>query len=341
MSNLKFKDPSTGNWTTIAPTAGGVPSGGTTGQVLKKTAGGYGWSTLKTSELTNDSGFVRNTGTETIAGDKTFTGTTTISPDSVYSVPNGTFLLAKPTAVSQSPIPKYLWHDVWAFNRRGGTPEYSTTDDGTNWTTGSNQPYLFSHRWGWGVFKVIDLANNIKGSRWYWNSDQFWYCSAEWLVISVAYSSKGYPKFDVILEQYTNLNVWETILSVTNVQYNQKPAWFKCAAPGRANGIRLTIIQSESDTSTTTELPVTALLWLSSRWGDQGAGDEYEYPYDWNNNLDIFPLATNTQKLGLSNKKWQDLYTEKINGVATKNLYVVSTAPTSSSADGIYFVTSS
>lgn len=43
MSNLKFKDPSTGNWITIAPTAGGVPSGGTTGQVLKKTSGGYGW----------------------------------------------------------------------------------------------------------------------------------------------------------------------------------------------------------------------------------------------------------------------------------------------------------
>jgi hypothetical protein len=37
-------DSSTGRWTPSAPAAASLPAGGTTGQVLTKTAGGVGWA---------------------------------------------------------------------------------------------------------------------------------------------------------------------------------------------------------------------------------------------------------------------------------------------------------
>lgn len=44
MSMLKFKDPQTGLWVSIPAAGGGLPSGGSTGQFLIKTANGVAWA---------------------------------------------------------------------------------------------------------------------------------------------------------------------------------------------------------------------------------------------------------------------------------------------------------
>ena len=46
MSMLKFKDPQTGLWVSIPAAGGGLPSGGSTGQFLSKTANGIAWVDL-------------------------------------------------------------------------------------------------------------------------------------------------------------------------------------------------------------------------------------------------------------------------------------------------------
>lgn len=46
MSMLKFKDPQTGLWVSIPASGGGLPSGGSMGQFLSKTANGVAWVDL-------------------------------------------------------------------------------------------------------------------------------------------------------------------------------------------------------------------------------------------------------------------------------------------------------
>ena len=62
-------------------------------------------------------GAVASSGNETVTGNKTFSGITNLTIGSTYSVTNGTVIPANASAIIQSPIPKYLWHDIWAFCR--------------------------------------------------------------------------------------------------------------------------------------------------------------------------------------------------------------------------------
>ena len=285
-----------------------VPPGGNNGSLLAKSSNDD-YSTAWTSEL---------------------------SPDLAYAAPSNTLIKASAGKIIQSPIPKYLWHDLWAFCRTA-TPTYYTTTDGSTWTEATLNKVLFNQT----ACTFVEIINDsIYGSRWVWNSSGFWYGGAEWLLMSIGYNQGGYPYFDITLEQYKN-DAWETLLSATHIQYNQMPGWFKCVSPTQATQIRLTIIKNSSDTSTGTAIRVSSLRWLSCRWGDQGKGAEYEFPYDWDTTPNIYPIVDNTQSLGTSSKKWWNVWTSRINNVPVTDIYVVSTAPSSASPDGLYFVVSS
>jgi hypothetical protein len=94
-------------------------------------------------------GAVALSGNETVAGNKTFSGTTTLNAASVYPASQNTILTANAGAIIQSPIPKYLWHDIIGFCR-ATTPTYYTTTNGSTWTEATLEKRLFAHMNSWG-----------------------------------------------------------------------------------------------------------------------------------------------------------------------------------------------
>ena len=261
-------------------------------------------------------GAVATSGNETVSGNKTFTGTTTIEATSVVRNQVGQVIVANANAVIQSPIPKYIWHDVLAFNR-ATTPKYYTTSNGTTWTEATLDKRLFIHKEAWGKINILD--SSISGSRWTWIGGDLAYCSATWLVIGVAYANP-ISKFDVLLETSSGSDdsaTWTTLVDVTGISVNQNPIWIRTNTTS-TNNIRLTITRNSESASTTT-LPVTSIRWLTTRWGDQGKGSEFEYPYQWNESNTIFPITNNESDLGGTSYKWKNLFATTLNASSMGN----------------------
>lgn len=234
-----------------------------------------------------------------------------MNPNAIYAVSTGTSIKANAAAIIQSPIPKYLWHDLFAFCRLA-TPKYYTTTDGTTWTQGTLAKQLFIHKETISPVPIINTS--ISGSRWVWLAGNG-YSSCTWLVLGVSYSS-NIAKFDVLLESFSGSDetVTGTVLGrAENINVNQNPIWIKVNGNGAEGNLRLTITRNSSSDDTTI-LPIVSIRLLTPRWGDQGKGSEYEYPYAWNETPDIYPIWNNTQMLGLSSYKWKDVYTAKLNG---------------------------
>ena len=257
----------------------------------------------------SDTAKVSMSGNETVAGNKTFSGTTSLTADSIYPASVNIAIPSNAAAIIQSPIPKYLWHDVLAFCR-DSTPTYYTTTDGTTWTEATLNKNLFMHKMTWGKQNVI--SDTIKGSRWLWTTNAWAYSSAAWLLIGVSYSATN-AYFDITLEAADSSDNWTTLLTKTKCYYNSVPVWFKTNTPQAMAKLRLTVVRNAEDT-TTNVLPFTSIRWLASRWGDQGRGEELEYPYQWDTALNIYPVTNNASTLGTSSYKWSNVYTNGING---------------------------
>lgn len=235
-----------------------------------------------------------------------------ITVDASYPAPTNAVVTVNPAAAIQSPIPKYLWHDVWAFCRVC-TPSFYTTTNGSTWTAGTLEKRLFTHQEHWGNQTIIN--STYSGARWVWGSGGFAYSGVAWIVIGVTYKA-SVAKFDIVLESSTGNDdsaTWTTLANVSGVNVNQQPVWIKCNGPAGENNMRLTIKRNSASASTT-ELGICSLRLLSSRWGDQGQGSEYENPFQWNGTPDIYPILNNTQSLGTSAYKWKDVQTTSLNG---------------------------
>lgn len=283
----------------------------------------------------SDTSKVSKTGNETVAGNKTFSGTTSIAPESIFAVSNSTVIPANTSAVIQSPIPKYLWHDLFAFGRRC-TPKYYTTTDGATWTEGTLEKRLFSHQEAWGYSNII--SSTISGSRWTWSTNQgFHACNGAWLVIGVAYSST-IAHYDILFEYSGDGNSWTTLASVNNLSYQSVPIWIKTNGSVSENYIRLTITRNSSSASNTV-MPIVSIRWLTARWGNQGGGSEHEYPYGWDGDANIFPYKNNEQTLGTSSYKWSNVYSTTFTGNLSGNATTATNAPTQASTDSSGLIT--
>lgn len=206
-------------------------------------------------------------------------GVLTVADGVSVTAPMGTVVKVNANSIIQSPIPKYLWHDVWGFCK-ATTPKYYITTDGTTWTEATLEKRLFAHMEAWGRYNIIEVDGK-SGSRWEWDGGGFAYCSGAWLVIGVAYSATM-AKFNVLLEQSSGTGEsaeWKTLCESNNISVNQQPIWIKTNGSNE-NNIRLTITRN-AESATSTNLPIVALRWLTFRWGDQGKGSEFEYPYSW------------------------------------------------------------
>lgn len=219
-------------------------------------------------------------------------GVLTVADGVFITAPVGTVIKSHAGSIMQSPIPKYLWHDVWGFCK-ATTPKYYTTTDGTTWIEATLEKRLFAHIENWGGYNIIEVDGK-SGSRWEWDGGVFGYCMGAWLVIGVAYSST-IAKFNVLLEQSKGTGEsaeWETLCESNNISANTEPIWIKTNGSNKDN-IRLTITRN-AESSTSTNLPVVAIRWLTSRWGNQGKGSEFEYPYSWDGEGNIIAKGTFT-----------------------------------------------
>lgn len=259
-------------------------------------------------------GAVATTGDETVSGNKTFSGTTTITPSSTFSSGSGDVVSANSSAIIQSPIPKYLWHDIWAFCRVS-TPKYYTSADGSTWVEGTLEKNLFAHKEAWGVSNV--LSSSIKGSRWTWLNGGFYASQASWIILGVTYKNPS-AHFDLLLETSSNSgSTWSTMLSVTNLYYAQTPIWIKNSATCQ-DSLRLTLTWNNNSVSNAI-LGLCSIRFLTSRWGDQGKGGEFEYPFAWDRTPNIYPIRGDSD-LGTSSNKWNNVNANNFNGNFTGNV---------------------
>ena len=232
--------------------------------------------------------YVGKTGNETVAGNKTFSGTTTLSAGSKFTAATGDAIVADSTAIIQSPIPKYLWHDVWA-NCRACTPTFYTTTDKTTWTQGTLNKTLFQHRQA--ITPVTIINATYAGARWQWVGGSLAWSGASWLVLGVTYSATPI-KFDVLLEASDSSGdsaTWTTLVDRTELSASAQPVWIKTNTPS-VNNIRLTITRNDLSSGSTASFSLVSIMWITTRWGDQGKGSEWELPFSFDNDYNIAPL---------------------------------------------------
>lgn len=259
-------------------------------------------------------GAVATTGNETVSGNKTFSGIITITPSSNFSSQSGV-VSANPSSIIQSPIPKYLWHDIWAFCR-ASTPKYYTSADGSTWVEGTLEKNLFAHKEAWGVSNV--LSSSIKGSRWTWLNGGFYASQGSWIVLGVTYKNPS-AYFDLLLETSSNGgSTWSTMLSVTNLHYVQTPIWIKNSATCQ-DSLRLTLTWNNNSASNAV-LGLCSIRFLTPRWGDQGKGGEFEYPFAWDGTPNVYPIRNGSSDLGTSSNKWNNVNANNFNGNLTGNV---------------------
>lgn len=231
----------------------------------------------------SDTSKVSKSGNETISGTKTFSGAISITRNSSFSSSTGDVIEPNPSAIIQSPIPKYLWHDILAFCR-AATPIYYTTANGTTWTESALEKNLFAHKEAWGTTTI--LSSTIAGSRWVWPASAGFYASqGAWLVIGIAYVNP-YSYFDLLFETSSDSGqTWTTLVQATGLHYVQKPIWIRTSGTVQ-NSLRLTITNN-SQSDSTASLRLTTIRFLTYRWGDQGKGSEFEMPIRWDGNGNV------------------------------------------------------
>lgn len=210
-------------------------------------------------------------------------------------------------AVASSPFAGGLWHDVFAFLNGGQTISgHIVTENGTTWTSGKEAiKSLFIHK---EASKLPILTSTIY-SRMFMISPVLW-SKIEWVELGVAYSSP-FAKFTVKIEKSEDKNSWVTIHNST-ISSAAAPYFLRIADLNGATYMRFTF--TKVNASDTGSAYISCIKGLSKRKGDQGLGQEYEFPYQWNSHKDITPWTDSVQDLGSSSKKWRNIYADRIVG---------------------------
>jgi hypothetical protein len=219
------------------------------------------------------------------AGD-TMTGTLVASGG--ITVPGFTDLLATGIAantvytpdlsqIAQAPFGGVLWHDVLAFNRIG-TPTFEVSTNGTTFTSSSYTPFinLFAIKENQAI-EVINPATR-KAARFIL-PNMAW-TTARWLVIGHTYVPSA-PNITILVESSANGVDWTVRHNSTRVA-GATPAWYLLSDFGGDNTLRLTITHNSGGI-----INLSSIRMLTTRWGDQGRGKEWESPFDWDGNRNV------------------------------------------------------
>lgn len=205
-----------------------------------------------------------------------------VSMDSIADVtggvPENTALGTDTSQVIQSPIAKYLWHDLFAFGHKT-KPIFETSSNNVDWASGTVDMNLFAQKDSY--VKGI-IGSTTTGARWTWTNSGFAYSGGVWLVIGFGYTSPS-PTRTVLFETSSDGIKWTT-RHVSTSNRVSTPFWHYVSSFGRDTRLRLTITK---DPASSGNINITTIKLLSARWGDQGSGSEYEYPYSWDGDKNI------------------------------------------------------
>lgn len=266
--------------------------------------GGAYWANVQTSHLSNE-----NT-------------KPTFNPEFKVYLPNNTVIPGTAGMAYASPIGKYLWHDLFAFGVNGYPTVTTSSNGGSSWATSTNTDYTHKPFIKKENQSITVLKDGQTAIRWQWFNNQFHACQAKFLNIGFTYQSP-IGTFTITFETSKDGTTWTKGFEKTGCQYNQAPYWFFLNTGWASEYyVRLTLTRTSSSGS----IGISGIKLLTSRWGDQGRGSEYEYPYDWDIDQNIFPRNNNTAQLGTQALKWKDVYATTFHGALDGNATSATTA---------------
>lgn len=252
--------------------------------------------------------------TQTITGAKTLNSTLTMSNinNATYTTSTTGNIIPSATGLANPPWNKDLWHDHFALLRYHSIESKEVTNDGTTWNASTldiNSMFL-----GKDSASVTVLAASNLAFRFVLKNSTFAYSGVSWFELGVAYTNP-FSSFEVLIEFSTDKSTWTTCHKST-IASNSSPFFLKNNTGFTGDGyIRVTFTKKTELTTGTVR--VGCLKALCIRKGDQGLGAEYEYPYDWDINSNLLPIANNTKNLGADNRKWSNVYATTFQGNAT------------------------
>jgi hypothetical protein len=191
---------------------------------------------------------------------------------------NAFFGVQVTSRVYQSPFAS-LWHDTFAFNNANYGVTYEVSANGTTFTAAdAGQIDGFKRLFSQKDREFVEAVSTTrKGFRITWQGVE--YNSAQWLVLGWGWSNPV-PTKNVLVESSANGTTWTTRHTSTYSNIAE-PIWHQINTWGGDTYLRLTITHTDAAAAAAI---LTSVRLLTSRWGDQGLGNEYEVPYIWDRN---------------------------------------------------------
>lgn len=213
--------------------------------------------------------------------------------------------------IASSPFARDLWHDHFAFLNNHTIDSNQVSTDGETWTDDTlNLKPLFAEK-----EKQVTtiLSTDIVARRFVIKSTNIAYSFISWIELAVAYTNP-FSNFILLIEKSLDKDTWSQI-SKSTISGNATPFFINCDNIANEQYLRFTLTKITNLTNGTVRL--TCIKALSNRKGDQGLGIENEYPYDWDADRNIFPHTDGQRNLGLSGKKWANVYANNFVGNAS------------------------
>lgn len=184
--------------------------------------------------------------------------------------------------IAQSPMGKYLWHDMTPFDE--ANVSFETSTNGTDWVAGTLDRIFFNQKEDQ-TQQVINPAIH-KAVRWTW-TNRIQYSNIVWVVLGHTWNSGTASNKTILIESW-NGSVW-TQRHTSTYSTTMQAVWHWIPSLGADTQLRVTIIHNSGDA-----VNLSSIRLMSPRWGDQGRGSEYTYPYNWNKDKDM-----NIKRLGI------------------------------------------
>ncbi len=226
---------------------------------------------------TTDSGYKLDvTGTSRFTGSILASGgiSSGITGYNITSISANTTFTNDTSKLIQAPA-AWIWHDLLAFNRLGGTYE---TYNGTTWSAGTFNSELFSQKQSQSI-PIIDNTT-VFGARWTFNSAALYYSQGQWLVLGIAWNSPQ-ATVNVLVESW-NGTAWITRHTSTTT-INQTNYFAYVSDYGADMQVRISVIRTGGGNF----FNLSNIKLLTARPGDQGGGSEDSFPFYWNGSRNI------------------------------------------------------
>ena len=231
-------------------------------------------------------------------------------------------------AIASSPFARDLWHDHFAFLSGGHViSDHQVTTDGSTWTDSTLDLIpLFMQK----ESSTITILDASQLSRRFTISAVEWSMVC-WYEIGVGYSNP-FSQFEIYIETSNDKTSWSDIHRST-ITSCSNPYFLKGNSFNGNKYLRFTFTKKTNTTTGT--VAISCIKAYTSRKANQGRGIEYEYPYDWNANRDIYPHSDNLRSLGLSNKRWKNVYATTFHGALSGNASTATKATQDASGNVI------